>query len=164
MDLGWYEQGKHAEEALTKNDGESYSPAYIEVIESTDTNSFICAFRRFFALRGTASLLRCDRGKNFIWAKVELDNALTELDQHKAERYVHKQGCEWLFNLPHASHFGGAWERQMGTIRRVLDAMFAELGSAQLTHELLVTLMAEVTAIVNARPIVLVLKKTKGVL
>ena len=34
--------------------------------------------------------------------------------------------------------------------------MFAELGSAQLTHELLVTLMAEVTAIVNARPIALV--------
>ena len=24
-------------------------------------------------------------------------------------------------------HFGGAWERQIGTIRRVLDAMFAEL-------------------------------------
>ena len=52
----------------------------------------------------------------------------------------------------------------MGTIRRVLDAMFAELGSAQLTHELLVTLMAEVTAIVNARPIALVPKKNRGVL
>ena len=31
--------------------------------------------------------------------------------------------------------------------------MFAEFGSHQLTHELLVTLMAAVTAIVNARPI-----------
>ena len=72
------------------------------------------------------------------------------------DKYAHKQGCEWLFNPPHASHFGGAWERQIGTIRRVLDAMFAELGSAQLTHELLVTLMAEVTAIVNACPIALV--------
>ena len=129
---------------------------HIEVIESMDTSSFICALRRFFALRGTASLLRCDRGTNFIGAKAELDNALTELDQHKVERYVHKQGCEWLFNPPHASHFGGAWERQIGTIRRVLDAMFAELGSAQLTHELLVTLMAEVTSIVNARPVALV--------
>lgn len=39
------------------------------------------------------------------------------------------------------------------TIRRVLDAMFAELGRTQLTHELLITLMAEVVAIVNARPI-----------
>ena len=53
----------------------------------------------------------------------------------------------------------------MGTANgdcRLLDAMFAALGSAQLTHELLVTLMAEVTAIVNARPIVLVPKKTKA--
>ena len=129
---------------------------HIEVLESMDTSSFICALRRFFAIRGTASLLRCDRGTNFTGAKAELDNALAELDQHKVEKYAHEQGCEWLFNPPHASHFGGAWERQIGTIRRVLDAMFAELGSSQLTHELLVTLMAEVSAIVNARPIALV--------
>ena len=56
----------------------------------------------------------------------------------------------------HASHFGGAWERQIGTIHHVLDAMFAELGSAQLPHKLLMTLMAEVTVIVNARTIALV--------
>ena len=35
----------------------------------------------------------------------------------------------------------------------MLDAIVAELGKTQLTHELLVTLMAEVVAIVNARPI-----------
>ena len=51
------------------------------------------------------------------------------------------------------SHFGGAWERQIGTARRILDAMFLELGSPQSTHELLVTLMAEVTGIINSRPI-----------
>lgn len=59
----------------------------------------------------------------------------------------------WIFNLLNASHFGGAWEHQIGTICGVLDAMFAELGSQQLTHELLVMLMAEVITIVNARPI-----------
>ena len=37
--------------------------------------------------------------------------------------------------------------------RLVLDAMFTELGQSQLTHELLVTLMAKVVAIVDARPI-----------
>ncbi|CAB3997332.1 Hypothetical predicted protein [Paramuricea clavata] len=34
--------------------------------------------------------------------------------------------------------------------------MFLELGSPQLTHELLVTLMAEITGIINSRPIVVV--------
>ena len=126
---------------------------HIEVLESMEASSFICALRRFFALRGPASLLRCDRGTNFIGAKSELDDALGEMNQSEVERYVRDQGCEWLFNPPHASHFGGAWERQIGTIRRVLDAMLVQLGSPQLTHEPLVTLMAEVTAIVNARPI-----------
>ena len=126
---------------------------HIEVLESMDTSSFICALRRFFAIRGPASMLRCDRGTNFIGGKSELDDAMRGLDQPSLERYTKGQGCEWLFNPPHASHFGGVWERQIGTIRRVLDAMFLELGRSQLTHELLVTLMTEVTAIVNARPL-----------
>jgi len=111
-----------------------------------DASSFICVLRRFFALRGPVSILRCERGTNFIGGK-------SELDQCKVKGYANNHGCEWIFNPPHASHFGGAWERQIGTIRLVLEAMFAKLGSHQLTHELLVTLMAEVTAIVNARPI-----------
>ena len=45
-------------------------------------------------------------------------------------------------------------------IRHVLDAMFTELGQSQLTHELLVTLMAEVVAIANARPIAALLSNT----
>lgn len=126
---------------------------HIEVLETMDASSFICAFRRFFALRGPASRLRCDRGTNFIGAKSELDEALAELNQQTVQKFVTEQGCEWQFNPPHASHFGGVWERQIGTIRRILDAMFLEIGSSQLTHELPTTLMAEVTGIVNSRPI-----------
>ena len=125
---------------------------HIEVLEAMDASTFICALRRFFAIRGPAIKLRCDRGTNFVGGKTDLDNALMEMDQKSVERYGTEQGCEWLFNPPHASHFGGVWERQIGTIRRVLDAMFLEIGSAQLTHDLLVTLMAEVTGIVNSRP------------
>lgn len=122
---------------------------HIEILESMDASSFICALRRFFALRGPATLLRCDRGTNFIGGKSDLEST----DEEKIQKFVKQQGCEWKFNPPHASHFGGVWERQIGTIRRVLNAMFAELGHQQLTHELLTTLMSEVSAIVNARPI-----------
>ena len=125
---------------------------HIEVLEAMDASSFICALRRFFALRGHAKLLRCDRGTNFVGANTELQEAESEFNE-KVENFATEHGCKWEFNPPHASHFGGVWERQIGTIRRVLDAMFAELGKTQLTHELLVTLMAEVVAIVNARPI-----------
>ena len=126
---------------------------HIELLESMDASSFICTLRRFFALRSPVSILWCDRGTNFIGGKSELGDALSEMDQRQVKGYVNNHGCQWIFNPPHASHFGGAWERQIGTICCVLEAMFAELGSHQLTHELLVTLMAEVTAIVYARPI-----------
>ena len=121
---------------------------HIELLESINASSFMSALRRFFAFRDPVS-----RGTNFIGAKSELGHTLREMDRRKVKGYVTNHGCEWICNPPHASNFGGAWECQIGTIRRVLDAMFAGLGSHQLTHELLVTLMAEVTAVVNARPI-----------
>jgi hypothetical protein len=126
---------------------------HIELLESMDASAFICALRRFFALRGQAAILRCDQGTNFVGGKSELQDAFEEMDLAKVQRFVTEQGCKWEMNPPHASHFGGVWERQIGTIRRVLDGMFVELGKAQLTHELLSTLMAEVTGIVNARPL-----------
>jgi hypothetical protein len=129
---------------------------HIEVLETMETSSFICALRRFFALRSPSFLLRCDRGTNFIGGKSELDQALSAMNQKAITKYVTEQNCEWIFNPPHASHFGGVWERQIGMARRVLDAMFPELGSPQLTHELLVTLMAEITGIINSRPIAVV--------
>ncbi len=126
---------------------------HIEVLQSMDASSFINALRRFFAIRGPAVLLRCDCGTNFTGANTELKEALGEMQYAKVERYVREEGCRWESNPPHASHFGGAWERQIGTIRRVLDAMLLNIGRSQLDHELLVTLMAEVTGIVNNRPI-----------
>ena len=38
-------------------------------------------------------------------------------------------------------------------MRRILDAMLLETRAQKLTHELLVTLMSEITTIVNSRPI-----------
>ena len=48
------------------------------------------------------------------------------------------------------------WERQIGTIHRVLDAMLLKIEASQLDDELLLMLMAEVSSIVNSRPITVV--------
>ena len=48
---------------------------------------------------------------------------------------------------------GVVWERMIGVARRILDAMLLK-ENCRLTHEVLVTLMAEVMAIMNARPLV----------
>lgn len=52
---------------------------------------------------------------------------MSELNDKKVEKFVTEYVCKWEFNPPHASHFSGMWERQINTIRRVLDTMFAEV-------------------------------------
>ena len=76
-----------------------------------------------------------------------------EMDQSRIQRFAPEQACKCVFNPPLASHFGGVWGHLIATVRRVLDAMLMDIGRQQRRHELLVTLMAEVTGIVNNRPI-----------
>ena len=53
-----------------------------------DANSFICALRRFFAIRGSVTKLRCDRGTNFVGGKSQLEQALSEMDQTRVQKFV----------------------------------------------------------------------------
>ncbi|XP_077137143.1 uncharacterized protein LOC143796157 [Ranitomeya variabilis] len=130
----------------------SIRAVHIEVIESMDTSGFINALRRFIAIRGPVKHIRSDRGTNFVGAVKELQIP-SNLDTTGVERYLSEQGCTWTFNLPHSSHMGGAWERMIGIARRILDSIFLQAGSARLTHESLTTFLAEVSAIINARPL-----------
>ncbi|KAK7898591.1 hypothetical protein WMY93_019444 [Mugilogobius chulae] len=125
---------------------------HIELIETMDATSCINALRRFFAIRGPAKKLKSDCGTNFIAACKELGMDKNSQDP-KIQRFLSEIGCVWEFNPPHASHMGGSWERMIGVARRILDSMFLDL-HVNLTHEVLSTLMAEVSAIMNARPLV----------
>ena len=126
---------------------------HIEVIESMDTSSCINALRRFFAIRGPAKQLRSDCGTNFIGASKELE-FLKTAKEPDVQQYLSNHACTWEFNPPHASHMGGAWERMIGVVRRILDSMLMQVGSQPLSHEVLCTFMAEISAIINARPLV----------
>ncbi len=97
---------------------------------------------------------RSDRGTNFIGAIDKLNITAINVEDGPMEDYLYKNGAVWIFNPPHASHMGGVWERMIGVTRRILDSLLTNVAAGKLTHEVLVTLMAEVTAIVNARPLV----------
>ncbi|XP_061684073.1 uncharacterized protein LOC133505126 [Syngnathoides biaculeatus] len=127
---------------------------HVEVIESMDTASCINALQRFFALRGPAKQLRSDRGTNFVGASSELCMERADPGQASTLKFLHENGCTWEFNPPHASHMGGVWERMIGITRRILDSMLLQTRHTHLTHEVLCTLLAEVSAIINARPLI----------
>lgn len=123
---------------------------HIELIESMMTYSFISALWRFFSIHRPAKLLRSDKGTNFAGACKELK---MDTDDPSLQNYLKEKGCTWLFNPPHSSHMEGSRERLIGLSRRILDTMLLKTGPGRLTHEVLSTLMVEVMAIINAKPL-----------
>ncbi len=126
---------------------------HIEVIESLNTSSFINALRRFLAIRGPVKQIRSDRGTNFVGACEDLQIP-SNVDEKVVKKFLSNHSCIWKFNPLHSSHMGGAWERMIGLARRILDSMLLQMASSKLTHEVLTTFMAEVTAIINNRPLI----------
>jgi len=126
---------------------------HIEGIEEMSSSSFINALRRFMAMRGPVRQFRSDRGTHFIGALDDLNATGIFVEKDPVQKHLHDNNCIWKFNPPHASHMGGAWERNIGLARRVLDAMLLNHQSQKLTHEVLCTFMCEVSAIINSRPI-----------
>ena len=132
-----------------------YSRAvHVEVCASLSTDSFIMALRRFIAIRGPVRRIRCDRGTNFVGASNELKQELESMKENETRAFLQKNDAniEFVFNPPSASHFGGVFERQIGTIRRVFEGILQAFGNS-LNAESLTTFLYEATAIVNARPL-----------
>ena len=61
-----------------------------------------------------------------------------------------QKNIDWSLNPPGASHHGGIRERQIRSVRKQLNAICQE---QLLTDESLITLMCEVEAIINSRPL-----------
>ncbi|XP_028415683.1 uncharacterized protein LOC114539211 [Dendronephthya gigantea] len=102
--------------------------------------------------RGPVLRLRSDNGSNFVGANRELKRALEEMDQDDIRIKLRQEGIEWQFNPPSASHMGGVWERQIRSTRKVLAGLMYEHCS-RLDEESFRTLVCEVEAIINSRPL-----------
>ena len=125
---------------------------HIEVVEELSSSAFINALRRFVSIRGPVKVFRSDRGTNFVGATADLKINAINVEEPSVNKFLYDSGTVWLFNAPHASHMGGVWERMIGVTRRILDSMMLAEKKG-LTHDVLTTLMAEVCAIINSRPI-----------
>ena len=130
----------------------SIRAVHVEVAENLTADSFICALRRFIARRGHVQVLISDRGTNFIGANRELRLEMAKQSDSGPflQSTMLKRGIDWKFNVPGASHHGGVWERQIRSIRRVLESV---LTSQPLRDETLRTLLCEIESILNSRPL-----------
>ena len=125
---------------------------HLDVAIALSTDSFINVFRRFVCLRGPIKRLRLANGTNFVGAANEWRAALNEIDVEGIRQYLTKKNCEFVFHPAKGSHMNGAVERPIRTCRSVLVTLLKEFGG-QLNDDALRTVVAEVTAIINSRPL-----------
>lgn len=80
---------------------------------------------------------------------------MAELNNEKIKNELLQSGCDWVtvkMNVPYASHMGSVWERQIRTVRSVLQTLLQRHGT-QLDDESLRTFMVEAEAIFKSRPL-----------
>ena len=124
---------------------------HIEMLHSLDANSFINALMRFVARRGYPKRIRSDNGTNFIDGEKEIRKSISEWnDNNKLRKYLLLNEIEWIFNPPLAPHMGGAWERMVRSVKKVMNVI---IRNHVLDDERLNTVFCEVESIVNGRPI-----------
>ncbi|XP_073979887.1 uncharacterized protein [Rhodnius prolixus] len=118
------------------------------------TQAFLAALNRFVARRGVASHIWSDNGTNFVGAKRRLKEVSTLLNDAKSQeailREASRRGIEWHFIPPRAPHFGGLWEAAVKSAKRLLKV---SLGTQEPTMECFLTILCQIEAILNSRPL-----------
>ena len=126
---------------------------HLELTHSLDTDSFINALQRFSSRRGKPRGIWCDNGTNFVGAEKQLRQALKTWNNEQIHDFLLQSDIAWHFNPPKASHMGGAWERMIRTVRKILNPLIKE---QRMDEEGLSTLLCTVEDIINGRPLTVV--------
>lgn len=124
----------------------------IEMLDDMSTDSFINSLHCFIAIQGAVRYIKCDQGTNFVGAKNELSEALKQVDGERLITFLSEKQCDFSMNTPHSSHAGSVWERQIRTVKNVLQLALAQ-SPGRLNDASLHTFFYEAMAIENSRPL-----------
>lgn len=127
---------------------------HLELVSDLSTAAFLAALRRFVSRRGAVSEINSDNGTNFKGAANELQrlHELLQSSNHKEAitNWTAERGIKWKFIPPRAPHFGGLWE---AAVRSMKYHLIRVLGTAAASYEDLTTLLTEIEACLNSRPL-----------
>nr|XP_043067308.1 uncharacterized protein LOC122321443 [Drosophila bipectinata] len=130
------------------------SALHLELATDLSTEAFLAALRRFMSLRGKCAQIYSDNGRNFVGAKRALDEMqqLLASTNHRdlVSQTLADEGINWVFIPPYAPHWGGKWESSVRSVKLHLRRI---IGNTILTFEQMHTLLAQISAVVNSRPL-----------
>lgn len=126
---------------------------HLEVVQNLTTEQFLLALRRFAAMQRKPRMLISDNGKYFKLAHNVLQHIWGEIiHSQRVQDYSLQERIEWKFIPEYAPWMGGFYERLVSLVKTALKNV---LRKASVTLVQLHTVVAEVSAVVNSRPLVL---------
>jgi hypothetical protein len=130
----------------------STSAIHLEVATDYSTDGFLAAYKRFTGRRGICATLSSDCGTNFVGADAELRKLFSQASEESTQiaNLLANDGTTWKFNPPSAPHFGGKWEAGVKSVKFHLRRV---IGEASLTYEEFSTLLIQIEAVLNSRPL-----------
>ena len=128
----------------------TYAPTravHLELTRGVSMPGFLLAFRRFASRRGLPATLLSDNAKTFRATDKELQRIVPsqEVQQVLAEKRI-----TWKFIVERAPWWGGFWEKLIRSVKRPLKKV---IGKSTLSVDELHTILTEIEAVINARPI-----------
>jgi hypothetical protein len=125
---------------------------HLEYVTSLSTQQYFNALMRFIARRGMPSTISSDNGTQFKAASKEMKKLYLMIDWKRIQKMCIDlpQPIKFIFNPPIAPHRSGFVERMIGSTKR---ALMATLGRQRATYEEFRTLLCNVEAVINGRPL-----------
>lgn len=125
---------------------------HLELASDLTAQKFILAFKRFVGHRGVCRKLYSDNATNFHGADHDLASMFVSASQFykNVATVLENDGTQWRFIPPNAPHYGGLWEAGVRSAKGHLRKI---IGEHILTVEELSTVLVEIEACLNSRPI-----------
>ena len=128
---------------------------HIEAVSDlTMTEAFIAGLRLFIARRGHPTLIWSDNGSNFVGANHELEYYQfleQQMTKGMISEFCSTRNTEWRFIPEHIPNFGGLWAAAVKSAKIHLNRI---LGNVKLAYKELSTILVQVEACLNSRPLI----------
>ncbi|XP_064461641.1 uncharacterized protein LOC135371581 [Ornithodoros turicata] len=123
---------------------------HLELVSKMSTECFLLAFSRFIARRGIPKVIYTDNALTFKKASKDISIFCDTLQRQRFHDYCTEKMITWKFIMTYAPWWGGFWERLVKTVKGTLRKT---LGRNRYGFEELTTILQQVEAVVNSRPL-----------
>lgn len=122
---------------------------HLELVGDLSSDAYLLALKRFISRRGKPIEIFSDNGRNFVGLMNEFAKFL-KCCSDDIKDYATSQNIKFKMIPSYASHFGGLWEAGVKSCKHHLRRV---VGNAHLTFEEFTTVLTQVEAILNSRPL-----------